>query len=126
MSSNVLYGIFLMRHTVLLAMLSYEISSFLGDMLANWACCFMGPGVLWVILSYRGMSSHGACHLMGHVVSWGMSSHGACCLMGHVVSWGMLSHGACRLMGHVVSWGISSCGMSSLGMSSHRACRLME
>ena len=46
MSSNVLYGIFLMRHTVLLAILSYEVSFFLWDMLAYGACCFMGPGVL--------------------------------------------------------------------------------
>ena len=71
---------------------------------SHWACRLMGHVISW------GMSSTWACHLMGYVFSWGMTSHGACLLMGHAVSWGMSSHGACRLMGHVVSWGISSYG----------------
>ena len=41
MSNNVLYGIFLMRHTVLLAMLSYEVSFLMGHV-GIWGMLFYG------------------------------------------------------------------------------------
>ena len=41
MSSNVLYGIFLMRHSVLLAMLSYEVNFFAGH-IGIWGMLFYG------------------------------------------------------------------------------------
>ena len=50
MSSNVLYGIFFMRHIVLLAMLSYEVSFFVGHV------------GIW------GMLFYGSCRLMGNLV----------------------------------------------------------
>ena len=48
---------------------------------------------------------------MGHVVLWGISSHGACCLVGHVI-YGARVLGAFRL------------GAYCLGASCLGACRL--
>merc|ERR1711954_547413 len=79
-----------------------------------------------------GMSSYGACCLMGHVILWGMSSYGAYCLgafrlwayrLWGMSSRGMSSHGASRLRRHIV-YGAYCLGAFRLGAYRLGACRL--